>query len=349
MYIDLSSEERFESEYERLLRHLYQRPEYRKPALGQVPSWLIEDSPDHFKTANINKQIRDAIARNPLRVNSLITNFIDYFFDSLEEFQIDGFKEPYDQQILDKITDMQLLRNDYVEFLELICSAKENIDISIIIGFFEEIYRFTQPPEDVTYYKEIQFDHYKFLIHELFIYTVTVLIETYQFNALGELLKSEFFINDRFERNEHKSFEVFYFWHRTLDEYRKNRLQSRLFSIAADTMIQRANIKKYPKQKIVNADLVLHYIAILDKHDRAWFPILYGYGGTRSKIEILKKLKSKRHFEKIKGIFMINEVDELKALLKSYERPEGYCYRGSFESVPSLFQQIKSEEVCTIL
>jgi len=36
MYIDLSSEGNFEKEYERLLRYLYKRPEYRKPVLGNL-------------------------------------------------------------------------------------------------------------------------------------------------------------------------------------------------------------------------------------------------------------------------------------------------------------------------
>ena len=87
MYIDLSSEGNFEKEYERLLRYLYKRPEYRKPALGQLPSWLIEDAPPHFKTDNVNKQIRDAITRNPSRLSSLSTDFEENFFESLDQFQ----------------------------------------------------------------------------------------------------------------------------------------------------------------------------------------------------------------------------------------------------------------------
>ena len=69
--------------------------------------------------------------------------------------------------------------------------------------------------------------------------------------------------------------------------------------IAADTMAKRTNLRKYPEQKIVNADLILYYIAVLDKYNWAWFPILYVYGEEMGKIEnfkknldvILKKLK----------------------------------------------------------
>lgn len=56
--------------------------------------------------------------------------------------------------------------------------------------------------------------------------------------------------------------------------------------ITADTMAKRTNLRKYPEQKIVNADLILYYIAVLDKYNWAWFPILYVYGEEMGKIEI---------------------------------------------------------------
>lgn len=349
MYIDLSSNETFEVEYEKLLRNLYSRPEHRKPALGQAPSWLFEDSPPHFKTANINKQIRDAINRNPSRVNNLAKDFIYNYFDSLDLFQIESLESPYDQQIMEKIVDMLPLRDDYIEFLDLICSIKDDMDTSIIITFFEDIYRFTQPPIDISSYRKIQYDHYKFLIHELFIYTVAIMIENDQYNALGELLKSEFFIKDRFNRTEHSNYRVFYTTHPALDELRKNRINSRHFSIAAETIKSRATFRKYPIEKIVDADLILHYISVLDKHSWFWFPILYIYREEMVKIEIFKRLKSKRHFEKVKGLFMVNNEEDLKSLLATYEQPDNYRYPGSFNSVPSLLEQIKPEEVCTFL
>jgi urease accessory protein UreH len=73
-------------------------------------------------------------------------------------------------------------------------------------------------------YLEVQFDHYKFFIQEIIIYTVAVLIENTQYDSLGEFLKTEFFIHDRFNRNEHLNYRAFYSHLRLLDETRKQRL-----------------------------------------------------------------------------------------------------------------------------
>lgn len=42
IYIDLSDMEKYEEEYEKLLRNIYEKPIYRKPKLGQRPDWIDE-------------------------------------------------------------------------------------------------------------------------------------------------------------------------------------------------------------------------------------------------------------------------------------------------------------------
>ena len=47
--IDMSSDDVYESGYEKLLRLIAERPEFRKPAKGQLPNYLFEDEKDiHF-------------------------------------------------------------------------------------------------------------------------------------------------------------------------------------------------------------------------------------------------------------------------------------------------------------
>lgn len=94
-YIDLSSPDNFETAYEALLRNLYERPQYRKPALGNAPSFIFEDDIQHFKTANINKQLQDAFVRNPVRAGSLIREFEDAFFQHLEQFKIQEYEKSW--------------------------------------------------------------------------------------------------------------------------------------------------------------------------------------------------------------------------------------------------------------
>ncbi|MBR1754464.1 TIR domain-containing protein, partial [bacterium] len=50
---DLSKNETFEDEYEKLLRAIIDRPKYRKPKLGTLPSYLFEEENSNYKTKSI--------------------------------------------------------------------------------------------------------------------------------------------------------------------------------------------------------------------------------------------------------------------------------------------------------
>lgn len=43
IYIDLSDPEKYEVEYEKLLRNIYEKPQFVKPKLGKKPEWLEEE------------------------------------------------------------------------------------------------------------------------------------------------------------------------------------------------------------------------------------------------------------------------------------------------------------------
>ena len=44
IYFDFSNEEKYEDEYEKLLRHIYNEPLIPKPALGNKPEWLKKNA-----------------------------------------------------------------------------------------------------------------------------------------------------------------------------------------------------------------------------------------------------------------------------------------------------------------
>ena len=58
IYIDLSNEGNYEEEYEKLLRNIYNKPLYRKPALGTRPDWLDEEKRNFFPLTDLIRQIK---------------------------------------------------------------------------------------------------------------------------------------------------------------------------------------------------------------------------------------------------------------------------------------------------
>lgn len=57
IYIDLSGDDdKYEIEYEKLVRNIYEQPLFEKPALGKRPAWLEKPKANYFLLQDIVKQ-----------------------------------------------------------------------------------------------------------------------------------------------------------------------------------------------------------------------------------------------------------------------------------------------------
>ncbi|OCA92612.1 SEFIR domain-containing protein [Pseudobacillus wudalianchiensis] len=352
-YIDLSSDERFEQGYEQLLRNIYQKPQYSKPKKGNPPAWLNEGEVPYFRTKNVLKQLRDAIDRNPKRFGGLSSQFIDTFFESLDELQIkvEEMKDdpPLDQIIYDKVHIMLPLREDFIEFVELHCSYTENLDINMFTDFFETIIRYSEAPTEWTSYHQLQFDHYKFLIHELFLYLITILLKKKRYQDTAQLVNRPYFYRTRSRSELYQgTFGDFRQYSRALNEIRKARLNLNRISITADLLVQRAT-KKYPKEAIVETDMLLYYIDKTREGNNSffgWFPETYPYASF-NKIELLQRLVSKRHFELVKQLFNVDQPETLKEMIIKEEEARARGYEGGTR-IPVMRFHINPQDICTL-
>lgn len=344
--IDLSNENIFEYGYEQLLRLIYDVPQHKKPQLGQKPSFLMEDKEVYFKSTNIVRQLKNVLLNKPHQAEYFISDFVQEFFHELDQFQISYDVVQKDDVIVDeivyeKIKAMTPLRNNYINLLELLCKLKPDFDISIIINLFENIYSYTEFQGGGTY-SQAQFDQYKYFIKEIFIYTISILLENKLFNKVNELLQTRYFIKRKYnENNKGELFTVFYFYVETFDEIRKRRLQSDKISITADMIVQRSKINgKDYSQQIISTDLLLHYISSVKNknetdHNKIWFPCMYIYKNHYKNIDILQKMIRKSDFEQTKILFNVDDEEQMKDLIKNYKN-EYRGYNSSFESIPHI-------------
>lgn len=79
IYIDFANDDKFEENYETLLRNIFQRPAYSKPKIGKAPSYLFEESPITYRTSNIVWSFDNQTLKFPNRINSIIREFFDVF------------------------------------------------------------------------------------------------------------------------------------------------------------------------------------------------------------------------------------------------------------------------------
>lgn len=350
--IDMSSLATYEDGYEQLLRAIYKKPKYTKPQLGTMPSFLEEGGKKNYKTKNINASLKNCIIKSPDLCSFHIKDFIDEFKNALGEFKInkEDLTQPYDEIIYNKIHEMLPLRDDYVTFIDTVCKFKK-LDIDLIIKLFEKLYALTEFQGNGSFI-ETQFDQYRFFLLEIFLYTVVILLKNEEYSNLNILINAPYFVNYRFGRNDsHSDFTAFRFYVNSL-ESRNKRLQLSKVSFTAQALIDRSVINGTSyKDELIDADILLYYISYLKTKDAycSWFPTTYIYKERYDKVDILRRLVSKRHFDKIKILFNVNTEPELKQLMNEFNE-EGNRYTkhtNCWDSIPCLKEHINPDDICT--
>lgn len=348
LYIDLSSSEFFEANYEKLIRNIYKVPLYKKPSIGKPPEYLFHDETPHYETTLVLRQMKSALDKYPNRLTSLWERFTEAFIGSLIKLKIEVVKDGkfIDEQIVERIEESIPLRNDFINAVELICLA-DRFEAEQMIEFFEVIYSFSEMQEDGQFI-ETQFDHFKFLITELFLYTITILLKERRYSQVGQLLSADYYVNSRYKNGRPIRFSDFRFHLRSL-ENRKIRLKVNRISIHAD-MIKEKVYGRYEKE-LIATDLILYYASkfgktVEDRRLRVWFPITYIYFNERETIKLISRLNSKSHFEKVKTIFGVEDENLFRQMLDEFEFDRGY--HDSWDGIPGIQKFISPEVLCTL-
>lgn len=352
IYIDLSEQESFEENYEKLLRNIFQRPAYSKPKIGKAPSYLFEETPITHKTSGIVRSFDNQIVKSPQRINSIIRDFLNDFYEDLKGYSavVVGTKDifTFGKIIHDNIVSYTPLRNDYVAFLDKLLKSEVEFDIEIYIKFFEKLPLLKDPQDNRSSWGSSEFDNFRFFIHEIFLYTIAVGLKNENYKFVEEILYSSYFFQSKYDsRIEPKRFEELYNHVDIFDEYYKQTYSKNFFSPMADLILARIPAG-FSKDNLIDADLLSYYVASLE--NLRWFPITYVYR-TSGKFELFDRLLSLRHFEKVKSLFAVNTPQELKdklTLFKEQDKnPDRIGYSNSFDRVKPLYNIVDIEKIGT--
>ncbi|MGB5946210.1 SEFIR domain-containing protein [Paenisporosarcina sp.] len=346
LYIDLSSNEYFEENYDKLIRNIFKVPLFKKPALGKPPEYLFQPEVPHFQTSLVLREMRLALEKYPNRLPHLWTKFTDCFMDSLDVFEIE-IKEDVilDDTIIEMIDRTIPLRNDYIDALEIM-SQTDTVNADQIIDFFEKIYAFSEFKGSGRHY-DYQTDQHKFLITELFLYTISLLLKSKNYSLASQVLNADFYVESAYNSERTLNYTDFRFYLKSLD-IRKQRLNLNRLSIHAD-LIKERFYKRYGNELVIT-DLILHFISKLTTNDatkwrKNWFPTSYIYHGERKPIKLINRLKSESHFLNVKILLNVETVEELKEKIAGFESDRGYS--GGFDGIPNIRNYIQVDEIGT--
>jgi SEFIR domain len=322
IYIDLSNPETYAEDFEKLLRWAFNQPLYRKPELGEKPPFLLSESEGGVPLSTSARLRRALEALRNGRVYALpaTSEYFRVLCEEMEKLRISNQADPFDDAVVQSIESFLPYRNEAVDVFVNLATHVDNLESRTVLHrFFEQTLPYMDRPEHVTTFRNWDWDNFRFVIHELFLYAVAVLIRYERFESASYLMSNRYYVSNRSRLDDPMvSFVTLRQYMESL-AYRKQRLKLNRLSLRADILKERCKQVGIEFRHLMQADFVLFLRAALDNAVGigGWFPetLVFHHQGP---FEVFARSRSKGYFSRAKVILGIDEKDALAPLLKTF-------------------------------
>jgi len=228
-------------------------------------------------------------------------------------------------------------RNELVNLFWDVAVHRPGVEsISALHKFFEKLMRYNHRPEGVSSWNELDFDNFRFLTHELFLYSVAVLLKNERFADAGLLLTSEYYCPHftDYGKMEMVSFTAFFDPPQCLEE-RNRRLQLRKLSLQAELLKQRCVDLPVSFIDLMQADFVLFLRSQCSAAAfGTWWPITLVYNGHfPARFEVFARARSRRYFETLRPVLGVDNVEQFKSIVGEFSEGKRQAPRWQFNGV----------------
>lgn len=326
LFIDMTEPSKMTEGVERILRWVFDKPVFVKPELGKKPAFLDESPEISLGTTAFYNRAMDAIRNGKITAAGCYDEYLSVLATNLERirFRIADHSEP-DEEFLKNIESFIPARNEFVNLVFL--AARYNLGedyFKRLHKFFESGINYYYPQENVGTYSNLDFDNYKFLIHELYLYSVAALLKNERFEECLNLFDG-YYISRKIERgNDPLCSYVDIRQYVEIIQWRNDHRKLRRLSLHADLLKDRCHSVPISFDDINQADFVCYLRSTIQATDyySMWWPTTLLYARGYFPFEIFAKSKSKAYFSKIKGLLAIETVDKFKQHIHELEKSD---------------------------
>lgn len=347
LYIDLSEPDRYAEGFESLVRCIYGQPQFKKPELGKKPDYLTSESSVSLGTSALFKRATSAIREQKPFAAAALEEYLTTFFENLEQIRITPSQEEmFDDCVIRSIQAFIPVRNELLQIIETSCRYLPQDTFSEVTHrFLESLTVYFHHRNGRSSYDSTDFDNFKFIISEIFLYTTTILIKNNKLQAAATLINQPYYIQTS---NTGKPYltncECFYQHAESLD-HRTNRLNLGRTSLSADITKENSNGTGIDFRLLMQTDFILFVRTSIDKSGHWWPRTLVYLGHFPGAFEIFHRATSQQYFDKIKPLLNIENKSDLNGLIEE-ENSNGARYYG-FGYNFKIKTLINFEDLCT--
>ncbi|MGR3279417.1 toll/interleukin-1 receptor domain-containing protein [Acaryochloris marina NIES-2412] len=336
-YIDFSNFETENESYEKLIRNIYERPKRQKPTLGRAPAHIFDNEANTVTSVQKGRRFRDFVASGKGNPSAAFDDFAEEFISNFEELRQTHKSETHESWCEMLLSNIEIAKAHRNVFIDVIQTGVRHVQgdwfLSSLLQFLERLLTFQNRPNQFGKYSRFSEDNYKFLIYELFLYTLATCIKSKRYDYGTELLEHQYFTQSEALDSQHR--ESFSFTHfqahpESLENQCAATGNTRRLSVRADQMYERSNRFDILFSDLLQADILCCIRSTMLNQYSYWHPQCLVYASEIGKLELFARATSIEGFEPLKVLLKISDAkaliqkissEEMSRIWNDYQKP----------------------------
>lgn len=352
IWIDFSSPEAANDNWEQLVRVLYGKPAHEKPTLGNAPTYVTADvavpaSPAAAKFA----ALKQAIFQEKRGLKLYRQDFLDACCNYADALRIRERPDVTNmgQRVLEDCGKLKLVRDQIVDWVSLESGINSSDEFGeSLVSVLERLLELKSRPPEVNSWNDVWFEAHRVFVYETFLYIVAALLRTDAFGSLHLILTSHYLLpeTETSRTNRFGTFDAFYGYSESLQilapEGRK------LHAPAAELIKRQADRTDLPFATVMEAELLVLMMAFVTDGSR-WYPQTLHYSSRAGGFPFFVKAARHRDFQRLAKITGIGTGDELRAAVKvGHEKLEVNRWHNFWMSDRSFWESMNLDALDTL-
>lgn len=322
IWMDFSSPEAVNENWERLIRLLFGKPLIVKPTLGKPPAYIdAPGSPADSPVVSKYAVLRQAILQGKKGLSLYRRDFLDSCIKFADELRVRARPEvkSLGEKVLEDCGKLKIVRNHIIDWILLEGETTPQEELSrILVEFLEQLRALKGKPPELNSWNDAWFEAHSLFVYETFLYIVAALLKTGCFHVLHEILSTHYLLPEEERRSSTKPFNTFgsfYGYSETLQSILAP-AGKRLYSPAAELLKRQADRTDLPFSSLMEADLLILLMACLTP-DTRWYPQTLHYAPHRHIPSFFLRATQHRHFLNMAIVTGVPVVESLRESVKA--------------------------------
>ena len=316
IWIDFSSSESANDNWERLIRLLYGKPANEKPTLGKPPSYVATNvaTPASPALAKFTA-LKAAVLQEKRALKLYRQDFLEACYDFADALRVRERPnvENMGERIVDDCGKLKLVRDHIVDWILLESEVNPSEEFGeTLIAVLEQLLELKSRPTEVNAWNESWFDAHRVFVYETFLYVVAALLKTSSYAVLHQIFTSHYLLPET-DNNQFDTFDAFYGDSDALQVLAPE--GRRLYAPAAELIKRQADRTDIPFADIIQAELLVLLITFITDGVR-WYPQTLHYSSRSGAYPFFVRAAQHRHFQRLAKITGIGNADDLRIAVK---------------------------------